>query len=88
MGASVVQLTLMLGADFIRLIVIGLIIGCPIAWYFTNEYIEGYSYHPEIDPGMYVLTGSFMILIAALSVGYQSIKAATSNPVNSLRVDG
>jgi ABC-type antimicrobial peptide transport system permease subunit len=88
MGASVVQLTLMLGADFIRLVVIGLVIGYPIAWYFTNEYIEGYSYHPEIGPGLYILTGSFMVLIASLSVGYQSIKAAASNPVNSLRVDG
>jgi len=88
MGASVVNLTLMLCGDFTFLVVISLFIGYPIAWFITSQYMAGYSYHAEINLTLYVLAGLFMILLTVLSVGFQSIRAATSNPINSLRTDG
>ncbi len=88
MGASVVNVTLMLCGDFAFLVVISLFIGYPIAWYVTSQYMAGYSYHAEINLTLYALTGLFMLLVTVLSVGYQSIRAATSNPVDSLRTEG
>jgi putative ABC transport system permease protein len=88
MGASVINLTLMLCGDFTFLVGMGLCIGYPIAWYLTNQYMTGYSYHAEIHLTLYLLTGLFMLLVTILSVGFQSIRAATSNPVDSLRSEG
>ena len=88
MGASVVNVTLLLCGDFAFLVVISLLIGYPIAWFVTSQYMAGYSYHAEINLTLYALTGLFMLLVTVLSVGYQSIRAATSNPVSSLRTEG
>ncbi len=88
MGASVINLTLMLCSDFTFLVIISLFIGYPIAWFIISQYMAGYTYHAEINLTLYALTGLFMLLVTLLSVGYQSIRAAASNPVNSLRTEG
>ncbi|MEP6734437.1 MAG: ABC transporter permease [Chryseolinea sp.] len=88
LGASVVNVTLMLCGDFAFLVVNSLFIGYPIAWFVTSQYMASYSYHAEINLTLYALTGLFMLVVTVLSVGYQSIRAATSNPVNSLRTEG
>jgi ABC-type antimicrobial peptide transport system permease subunit len=88
MGASVGNLALMLCGDFTFLVIISFLIGYPIAWLLVREYLAGYSFHTEIHLTLYVLTGLFMLFVTILSVGYQSIRAATKNPVNALRTDG
>jgi putative ABC transport system permease protein len=88
MGASVENLTLMLCRDFTILVVVSLFIGYPIAWFLVSQYLSGYSFHTEIPWTLYLITALFMLLVTLLSVGYQSIKAATSNPVHSLRTEG
>ncbi|MBL7873578.1 MAG: ABC transporter permease [Cyclobacteriaceae bacterium] len=88
MGASVVNLTLMLCRDFTFLVTISLLIGYPIAWYLVSNYLTEYSFHTEIHFTLYFFTGVFMLVVTLLSVGYQSIRAANSNPVTSLRTEG
>ncbi|MGC3945494.1 MAG: ABC transporter permease [Chryseolinea sp.] len=88
MGASVFNLTLMLCRDFTFLVVVSLIIGYPIAWYGVSKYLAGYSFHTDIHLTLYLSSGLFMLAVTMLSVGYQSIRAANSNPVNSLRAEG
>jgi putative ABC transport system permease protein len=88
MGASVVNLTLMLCRDFTFLVIVSLLIGYPIAWYLVSTYLANYSFHTEIPFTLYLLTGLLMLLATLLSVGYQSIRAANSNPVTSLRTEG
>lgn len=88
MGASVVKLTFMLCRDFTFLVVISLLIGYPIAWYLVSNYLADYSFHTEIHLTLYLLTGLFMLMVTIISVGYQSIRAANTNPVNSLRTEG
>jgi putative ABC transport system permease protein len=85
MGASVGSLVVMLCSDFANLVLVGLFIGFPVSWYLIREYFSDYAFHAEINPGIYILTAIVMLLIVLLSVGYQSAKAATSNPVDSLR---
>lgn len=88
LGASAMNLSLMLCREFALLVLISLLIGYPIAWAVTKEYMAGYSYHAEINWSLYALTGLTMLVVTVLSVGYQSINAATSNPVKALRSEG
>lgn len=85
MGASVVNLIIMLCSDFTRLVAIGLIIGCPVAWYLAAEYLSGYAFHAELNVWIFVVTMVSVMSIAIVTVVYQSIRAAMTNPVNSLR---
>jgi ABC-type antimicrobial peptide transport system permease subunit len=85
MGASVRNLVIMLCGDFTKLIIVSLFIGFPVSWYLIREYLSGYAFHAEVNWGIYILTSSAMLFIIILSVGYQSAKAAMSNPVDSLR---
>ncbi len=85
MGASVGNLAIMLCSDFTNLVLVSLFIGFPISWYLIREYLSGYAFHAEVNWSIYVLTSIAMLFIVLLSVGYQSAKAAISNPVDSLR---
>lgn len=85
MGATVGNLVMMLCGDFTNLVIVSLFIGFPVSWYFIREYLSGYTFHTEINWSIYILTSIAMLIIVLLSVGYQSAKAAISNPVDSLR---
>lgn len=85
MGASVGNLVIMLCGDFTNLVIISLFIGFPVSWYLIREYLSGYAFHTDVNWGIYILTSIAMLFIVLLSVGYQSAKAAISNPVDSLR---
>lgn len=87
MGASTANLVMMLCRDFTNLVAISLLIGFPVSWYLIREYLSDYAYHTEISWGIYILTSVVMLAIVFLSVGYQSVKAAVSNPVDSLRTE-
>jgi ABC-type antimicrobial peptide transport system permease subunit len=85
MGASVGNLVMMLCSDFTNLIIVSLFIGFPVSWYLIREYLSDYTFHTEINWSIYLLTSIAMLIIILLSVGYQSARAALSNPVDSLR---
>lgn len=85
MGASTPKLVAMLCYDFTILIGVSLCIGFPMAAYLATEYLSGYAFHTEIHWSLYVATASVVVLVGLLSVSFQSVKAALSNPVDSLR---
>jgi putative ABC transport system permease protein len=85
MGASVENLVMMLCGDFTSLVIVSLFLGFPVSWFLIREYLSGYTFHAEISWSIYMLTSVAMLIIVMLSVGYQSVKAAMSNPVDSLR---
>ncbi len=85
LGASVGQLILMLCSDFIKLVVIGLLIGTPLAWYLGNNFLSGYAFHTSINLWSFVIASTAILVIALLSVAYQAAKASVANPVNSLK---
>ncbi|MCW5911660.1 MAG: ABC transporter permease [Cyclobacteriaceae bacterium] len=85
MGASASNLAVMLCGDFTKLVAIGLLIGIPIAWYLGSDYLAGYAFHAKISVWIFALTATGTLLIALITVAYQSIKAALANPVESLR---
>lgn len=85
LGASTSHIAAMLGRDFIVLIIIAIIIASPLAWYFMNQWLQGFAYRVPISGWVFVLAGLTAILIALVTVGFQSIKAALANPVASLK---
>ena len=85
LGASVVGIARLLSVDFIRLVVIAFIIAVPIARYAMNRWLAGYSYRVTIGWTVFLLAGGMAVVIALLTVSYQAVRAATTNPVRSLR---
>lgn len=85
MGASLNNIYRLLTQDFLILIVISLVIAIPAAWYFMHRWIENYTYRIQISLDVFLLAGVIGILIALITISYQSVKAAFTNPVEKLR---
>lgn len=85
LGASVVNIVRLLCNDFIRLVLIAIIVASPIAWYAMNHWLQNFAYRIKLTWWMFILTALLAITIALLTVSFQVIKAATVNPVNSLK---
>jgi putative ABC transport system permease protein len=85
LGASVQALVTMLCKDFIKLVFVAIVIATPLAWYFMQSWLKDFPYRISIQWWVFALTGLLAIIIALLTVSYQSIRAALMNPVKSLR---
>jgi putative ABC transport system permease protein len=85
LGASGFQLVYLLSATFTRPIVIATAIAVPLAWYGMSEWLSGFAYHVTIDWTIFLVAFLSALVIAWLTVSFESIKAATTNPVKSLR---
>jgi putative ABC transport system permease protein len=85
LGASVSSIVLLLSKDFTRLVLLSFVIAAPVAWYMMKQWLQNFAYHIDIGAGVFIISGLLALLIAWLTVSYQSIKAALMNPVKSLR---
>ncbi len=85
MGASMGQIVTMMSKEFVRLVLIALIISVPLAWAMMNKWLTGFAYHIPISSTIFIYAGSAALLIALITVSFESIKAASANPVTSLR---
>jgi len=87
LGASVTNITALLSKDFVKLIIISIIIASPIASFAMNKWLESYAYRINISWFVFIASGLLAIVIALLTVSFQAIKAALANPVKSLRTE-
>ena len=87
LGASVNSIVLTLIGDFLKWIALANIIAWPIAWYVANEWLQNFAYHTEMSWWMFALAGGIAFAIALVTISLQAIKAATANPVKSLRYE-
>ncbi len=87
LGASVTSIVALLSTDFLKLVVVAILIASPLAWYGLNEWLQNFTYRITIAWWVFALAGLAATTITLLTVGYQSIKAALVNPVTSLRSD-
>lgn len=85
MGASLGQITGMMSKEFIKLVVIAFAVAVPLAWYAMSRWLEGFAYHVSMNGWIFILAGSGALLIALVTVSFESLKAASANPVQSLR---
>jgi predicted permease len=87
LGASVNSIATLLSKDFLKLVVIALLVATPLAWWVMSGWLQLYEYRVAIEWWVFAVAGGASVLIALLTVSYQAIKAATANPVKSLRTE-
>jgi putative ABC transport system permease protein len=75
----------LLSKDFLKLVAISILIASPIAWYAMNQWLNDFAYKIDIEWWMFAMAGLVAVGIALLTVSFQSVKAALTNPVKSLR---
>ena len=85
LGASTIGIVTLLSKDFIKLIILALIIATPFAWYFMQDWLEGFAYRVNVKWGVFGTAGLVAIGITFLTISFQSIRAALANPVESLK---
>jgi putative ABC transport system permease protein len=85
LGASVQGITTLLSMDFIKLVLLAIVIASPIAWWAMNKWLQDFAYKIDISWWMFAAAGLGAILIALITVSFQSVRAAIANPVRSLR---
>jgi len=87
LGASVASIVYLFSKEFTLLIAIAFVIAAPVAWYLMNKWLQDFQYRISIGFGVFTIAIFVSIFIAWITVGYKAIKAATANPVKSLRTE-
>jgi ABC-type antimicrobial peptide transport system permease subunit len=87
LGASVSQLVTLLSKDFITLVVIAFVIAAPLAWLGMNQWLQSFAYRTSVSWWIFGAAGLLMIIVAFITLSFQTIKAAIANPVKSLRTE-
>lgn len=87
LGASVAGITTLLSKEFLQLVAIACLIAFPVAWWIMHNWLQGYEYRITIGWWVFLAAGISAILIAVITISFQSIKAAIANPVESLRTE-
>ena len=87
MGASVLGITALLSREFTKFVGIAFVISVPVAWYFMNEWLQGFVYRISLGAGIFIFSGILALVVALITVSYQSLRAAMANPVDSLRYE-
>jgi putative ABC transport system permease protein len=85
LGASVQRVVLLLSGQFIKLVLISVLVAAPVAWYVMNKWLQDFAYRIQMSWGIIVIAAIAAMIIAFITVSFQAIKAAISNPVSSLR---
>lgn len=87
LGASVVNISAMLSKDFLKLVLISIVIATPLAWWAMYVWLQDYAYRIQINGWIFFFAALLSILIAVVTISFQAIKAAIANPVKSLRTE-
>ena len=86
-GATVSEILALLNTSFVKWVVVSFVLACPIAWYVMNKWLENFAYKTALSWWIFALAGVLALIIALLTVSFQSYKAATRNPVEALRYE-
>src|SRR5207244_4883753 len=87
LGASVLQIVSLISKDFLKLVALAFIIAAPVAWWGMNKWLQNFAYHTQLSVWLFVSAGIAIIVVAILTLSFQTIKAAIANPVESLRTE-
>ena len=87
LGADIREIVLLISADFLKLVIIASLIAFPISWLLANRWLQEFAYRIQISWWVFVVAGIMATLVAWISIGYQAIRAASINPVKSLRAE-
>jgi predicted permease len=86
-GASVIQIISLLTRDFLKLVALAFLVAVPLAWWATHRWLQNFAYRTAISWWVFALSGTIMLLIALLVLSVKTFRAASANPVKSLRTE-
>jgi putative ABC transport system permease protein len=87
LGSSVAGLVALLSKDFLKLVILAVVLGSPVVYLLMGRWLEGFAYRIELGPGVFLLVGFLTVLIALLTVSFQAVRAATADPVKAIRTE-
>jgi len=87
LGASITGLAGLLSTEFIKLVIVSILLACPISWYAMTAWLQNYAYHTNIDWWVFVAAGAVAMLIAVVTISFQAVKAALMNPVKAIKAE-
>jgi len=87
LGADISTIVSLLSKDFLKLVAIAAILAFPVAWYFMNNWLQDFAYRISMPWWIFIIAGIVAAFIALVTISFQAIKAAVSNPVKSLRTE-
>jgi putative ABC transport system permease protein len=87
LGASRGSIVLLLASQFIKLVIISFALALPIASTLSNKWLDDFAYKTEVSWWIYTTTGFILLLVTILTLGYQSLKAASTNPIDNLKYE-
>ena len=87
LGASVANISFILSKDFLQLIGLAFLIAAPVAGYIMNKWLQDFAYRTSISWWVFGIAVALAVLVTAVAVGFQTIKAAIANPIKSLRTE-
>jgi hypothetical protein len=84
-GASATNIVAMLSRDFLRLVLLAILVAFPLSWWAMNQWLHGFAYRVDLSAWVFLFAGAAVVLITLLTICYQALKAALANPVGALR---
>jgi putative ABC transport system permease protein len=87
LGAQISDITWLMSKEFLFLVFTANIVAWPVAYYFMNKWLQNFAYRINIGLGVFIASGTIALVIAIITASFQSIKAATANPADSLRYE-
>jgi putative ABC transport system permease protein len=87
LGASVMQILVMFWKDFSRPIVLSLFCAVPVAWYLMKQFLSGYIFHTDLNPLPIIVTVATIVIVGFMTVSFQSLRAARTNPADTLKTE-
>jgi putative ABC transport system permease protein len=87
LGASVSSIVRLFSIDFVKLVLIAVLIASPVAWWLMNKWLLDFAYRIHISGWDFIISGTIAVVIALLTISIQSVKSAMANPIKSLRTE-
>src|SRR5690606_34376067 len=87
LGASAGSIVVLLSKDFAKLVAVAFVVAAPVAYLLMHRWLDDFAYRTRLGPGVFLLAGALAVAIALLTVSYQSVRAARSDPARSLRYE-
>jgi putative ABC transport system permease protein len=86
-GATIMQVLILLNVDFVKLVIVAILLAVPVAWFVMSKWLENYAYRIEISWWIFLLSGTIAVAVAIITVSWQSWAASKRNPVEALRYE-
>ena len=87
LGAGIPDILRLISKDFLLLIFISILVAVPVSWYLVSKWMQGFAFHTALSWWVFAAASILVIIIAMLTIGFQTIKTAMANPVKSLRTE-